>query len=932
MSSVSGFRSFTHNETNPFETSPRIWQYGTYFDGTVVLRIINRDPNKNSSTTELWIRPVLSLRIIYPNGTVSEIDIELEIPEFNWHPLIDDYIQDTINIYALHKGYLLVTYFNTSNPDDINTYEEWGRIIDWNGNLYDKVNFSKAYIENGIWYPMATGIVTNVDPEKGFLRIFGMNATYNEWQQYTIGNTFNLNKLSEGNIVLPQNGNYALISIVATVDEGYSLIIGNSTNSTDSNNNNPLEIRTAVYALTKGYHDKQFSAPKMIYQLPLDNVTITGIFTGTSSTGIGQICALIVTQNFANFSRNYYVKLDFLSSGSITEIVPLSISVPELPSNSTSGWLLNIIPHGGYLFFGYFLDANNQTNNICAYYFNEVANNFTIWDYGESVVLNRRGAFIILPNNTILISQIEGLNAWSFNTTDIPKFTDFDHGYSNFQVNYTSPSINANILTSTKNIMITYYEPVELSYGNISIYQIDNSGNHIIRQFFKGINSFCSISDDGLTVTVKVIKSTFSNPNSQFYVKVDINFVRNKAYKESLMGIYENIWKFNTSSSEETFAETVSGALRLTKEGTEYFENLNTAGKYQFFTDLSLELSEIIPVNNIKRLSLNGKFQVDTTVSPSRQILISLRIESSKEERSVASIVDDLNVMITYKNMTSIGLESTTKYLDENFGFKPNQKVWDQYKWRFLGVILVLAILVTFFLIAQKIESKGRNIAVLQLGLIIFDFVMDVLFVSKNGKIIEVLYIPSVVFLIVPIGINTVWAFYIISDENKSKTFLDWFTRHEKVASVFTVLSSADIETLSILHSNMAGLKFFQAPISIKGKNRIFWVSFLTIFVEDIPQLIIQIIYYHRIVTYDIIPLLALVSSCLSLLINIIGRLFQAINSCQPQTLECDSPQNQDGFDSFQQLQTSATERSFTLDKSLSNSIDVNEEEKDSEK
>ncbi|RHZ82399.1 hypothetical protein Glove_109g262 [Diversispora epigaea] len=849
---------------------------------------MHKKPNKAYSFEEVWIRPVLSLRIIYPNGTVSEIDKDLEIQEFNWHLTRGlAGIQDPVKIFSLQKGYLLVTYYNASNPDDINTYEEWGRIIDWNGVLYDEVFFGKAYIIDGIWYPSATGIVTNVDPEKGFIRIVGMNVTYIEWQQYMIGDSFNLKKLSEGNITIPQSGNSALFNIIPTVDEGYSLIMGNST--TDSSNNNTLEIRTAVYALTKGYNDKQFSAPKMIYQLSLDNITITNLFAGTSSTGIGQVCALIVSQNVANVSKTYYVRLNFLSTGSITEIVPLGLNVPELPSNSnSSGWVLDIIPYGGFAFSDRFYDANDQYN-VCMYYFNDFTNNFTLWDYGESEVLDKRGVFIILPNNTMLVSKLDDFNAWSFNITDIPKFTDLNDDYLNFQVNSTSPSIDAIISTSTKNITITYHEPVELSNGNISIYQIDNSGNNIIRQFFKGVNSFCSISDDGLTVTVNVIKCTF--------------IVRSKAYRESIMGIYDNIWKFNTSSSKETFADTVSGVLRLTVEGTEYYENLDTTRKDQFFADLHLELSKILPVN-IKRLSSNGKTQVDTTI-PSRQILISLNIESSKDERSVASIVGDLNDMIIYKNMTSVGLYPTTKYLDGDFGFKPKPNFWDEYRWKILGVILALAILVILFLIAKKMESKGRDLAILQLGLIIFDFIMDVLFVSKNGKVIEVLYIPS--------------------DENKSKTFLDWFSQHEKVASVFTVLSSADIETLSILYSNLAGFKFFQAPISTKGKNRIFWASFLTLFVEDIPQLIIQLLYHYSVVAYDIIPLLALVSSCLSLLINIIGRLFQAINSCRPRTLEHDSEPNLDGFDNFQQLQSPVTERNSTSERSISHSIDVKE-------
>ncbi|RHZ77774.1 hypothetical protein Glove_173g63 [Diversispora epigaea] len=849
-SSISGFVIFTHNETNPFKTTPRIWQYGKYFDGTVVIRIIN--PNITSLDNSFWIRPVLSLRIIHPNGTVSEIDKDLKIPEFNWHitKIPDSDYQDPISIYALQKGYLLVTYFNASNPDDINTYEEWGRIIDWNGNLYDEVYFGGAYIENGTWYPTATKIVSNVDPEKGFIRIAGRNVDYVEWQQYMINDTFNLRKTLEDSITLPQNGS-STFNVV-------------------------------------GYDDKEFSAPKMIYQLPLDNITISDLFCAISSTGIGQVCTFNVTHN----DVYYYVKLNFLSSGSITEIIPLSLRSGENTINTFTSVPLHTniksIPYGGYVFYKYFLDETNHINVNQVNYFNEYTKNSQSENFdesNESLVLGVRGIMLILPNNTMLVSQMEDLNSWSFLTTEIPKFTDLKNEYSNFQVNSTRPSINTAILTSTKNITLTYHEPVELSNGNIWIYQIDNSGNDIIRQYLKGVNSFCSISENGLTVTVNVIKSTFSDPNSQFYIKVDNNFARSKTYRESLTGIYGNIWKFNTHTSEEIFADTVYGVMRLTAEGTEYYENLNSTEKDQFFIDLHIDLSKIIPVN-IERLSSNGKTQVDNTISPSHQIFISLNIESSKEGRSVASIVIDLNDMIVYKNMTSVGLFPTTKYLDGDFGFKPKQNIWNKYMLKFSGVILVLAILVVLFLIAHSIDNKGRNIAVLQFGLIIFDFIMDVLFVSENSQVIKVLYIPSIVFLTVPIVFNTIWAFYVISDENKSKDFLNWFTRHEKVASLFTVLSSADIETLSILHSNIAGFEFFQAPISIKGKNRIFRASCLTIFVEDIPQVIIQILYQQSVVAYDIIPLFTLVSSCLSLLINIVGRLFQAINSCRPGTLD----------------------------------------------
>ncbi|CAG8568461.1 11679_t:CDS:2 [Diversispora eburnea] len=870
-SSVFGLGIFTHNETNSFPAPRRIWQHGEYIDGTVVLRMISGDLNK-TSTTGTWTRPLLSLRIIHPNGTVNEIDKDLGIQDFNWLifeiPGVDAN-QDPISVDALHRGYLIVRYFKASNTTDFTTYEECGRIIDWYGNLY----------RNDIWYTSNTAIITNVDPSKGFIRTAAENATYVEWQQYMIDDSFNLIKLSEGNITLPmEDGAFAIFNTVATVDEGYSIIMGNST-SKSANPDDPLEIQAAVYDLKIGYNETQFSAPKLLYQSHLPNITIYQMFCSISSTGVGQVCLLDVRQsitqnndtqsNVTSTSYNdYYVKLDFLISGSVTKITSLHI-LPELPSNTTTGWQVKSIPFGGYLFYGYFLDAKSRTYSY-GYYYNEIENKFYVWDFSEPTVLNLRGVLLILPNNTLLVSQRENNDTWSFLTTDIPNYSGFsDNGYSNALINSTSPKINAIISNPSKfmdtgSITISYYEPVELSDGYIWIYRIDNN---VTRQFVVGNNDkFCSISDNGLTVIVKVIESTFSYPNSQYYVKVDNNFVRSKKYGEPLMGIDDNIWKFNTYSSEETFASTASGIMRLTEEGTNHYYLLTSSEKSDFFSNLIIELSKILSID-YKRLSSNEKFQVDNTIKPNTQILINLRIQSSRTERSVKFIIEDLHNMIKHKSITAISLFPNTNYLDEAYGFKQQQNLWNEYWIRFMGVILSFGVLICLFALAWKkdIKKEGRNVAILQLGIIIFDFVMDTLFVTYNSTIVKELYIPS-------------WAFYIISEESKSEKFMQWSIRYGRVVSIFTVLSGADIEALSIIYSTLAGFEILNAPFSNKGKSRIFWCSWLNIFLEDIPQVIIQILYFRNVVSYDIIPILTLTSQCLNLLINVIGRLFQTIN------------------------------------------------------
>ena len=99
------------------------------------------------------------------------------------------------------------------------------------------------------------------------------------------------------------------------------------------------------------------------------------------------------------------------------------------------------------------------------------------------------------------------------------------------------------------------------------------------------------------------------------------------------------------------------------------------------------------------------------------------------------------------------------------------------------------------------------------------------------------------VFLTVPIALNTVLAFAIITKENTRLDFYTWFSEHGKVASIFTVLAGADIDALTILHSNLAGFAAFRAPFSNNAITKIFWGACAKIFLEDLPQVIIQVFY-----------------------------------------------------------------------------------------
>src|SRR5437868_13487891 len=99
--------------------------------------------------------------------------------------------------------------------------------------------------------------------------------------------------------------------------------------------------------------------------------------------------------------------------------------------------------------------------------------------------------------------------------------------------------------------------------------------------------------------------------------------------------------------------------------------------------------------------------------------------------------------------------------------------------------------------------------------------------------------------LVVILGVNLKRSFYIISKEESESEFRRWSYAHKKVKGkllfIFKVLASADIATLYILNSNLAGSSFFRIPFSYNAKSNIFSSVFLNIITGDIPQTIIQV-------------------------------------------------------------------------------------------
>ncbi|CAG8693719.1 5806_t:CDS:2, partial [Ambispora leptoticha] len=338
-------------------------------------------------------------------------------------------------------------------------------------------------------------------------------------------------------------------------------------------------------------------------------------------------------------------------------------------------------------------------------------------------------------------------------------------------------------------------------------------------------------------------------------------------------------WTFSFQHSEDTFAAAAPALLRLTDAGTAYFNGLSSSGKDEFFNELKRELILAIPIDE-SRISTSGKYQYDTS-TPTKQILISFEFASTRNltQRNTKSLIDDLNTLVTQRDYSPISFYSLTSYLDKDYGCQAKPNLWDKYKTKLLILFLALLLILVLFMMARIRNNEGNNWAIIQIALIILDFALDVAFILNNGRDVEWIYLPSLLFLLIPIVCNCIIAFSIFVHEHEhNKAFLKWSNLNVKFVPAFTVLAAADIEALNILGSRLAGLNAFSAPFSEKAMAWIFWASTFNMFIEDLPQLIIQVLYQRNTVSYDIIPLLTLITSALMLSINVLGRVYQIIH------------------------------------------------------
>ncbi|CAG8486411.1 17279_t:CDS:10 [Dentiscutata heterogama] len=916
--------NITHSEIsiqpNLTGVQPRVLGIFHYQDSSTTVVRIARE-NYDVGIIRCFERRLL-LRVIQANGSIIEINYDnlTEIQDINYCWV---YVNNSntltpkqpLNIYPLFEQYILVTYTHATNTSDNTTFTDRGMVLDWGGNIISMLEFGPSYLSPGTnWYPNDF-IVNNITPKKGFLRLSGIKVNNRssafEWRQYGyVGNgIFTL--LSNDTV---ENLDLATTSfqvmVFPTLNDGYAIVYANSTNSVAISDplSDLFNARAGIYAILLTYNQTRTSERIILYEISTPNISFTALYCFVDYVAIGHSCIVPVrriVQGTSTTNVTYYnistttvtaTRTTTLVSSSTTAVVgvptqfptqiptPINVSIPVtnttptimtsyirirfLSSGSvmTLNPLINIttsiqpmirtLPLGGYTFI--LRPADNQNIDFSFALFDEANKPSTSVYLRQPILANLYGAFDVTRDNTLLIAQNETTTSWSLLSINLPALSPLkDNGYGNLHVTTTYPQRNSTDVTLNTNVIsITFQEQISLTCD---------------------VNTKkCSTNNN--TVSLEAFPSTFNDPSGQYFIQMDNNFVKSAIYNEPLLGIEPNIWTFQTAKNV-SFKRSgdVQGKLLLTVAGSNQFKQLNDSGKYEFFTNLINELTVRIPIS-VGRLSTNGHTQLVNPWSDSEQILIPLFIKESSNNNEKLTIVarSDLDTLIKEKQFTGISTGAVTSLLDEKYGFQQLASLREFFEIHSTKIILYvvgLVLCLAIFIGARIKSPESDNFVILQLGIAIFKIVTITIFTFTDATTIQDLFIPSVVFLMLPIAVNLTLAFSILYSEHNEE-FILWFKYHGRIATTVALLSGSNIDLLLILKSRLMKFKLFDAPLSNRSLSIIFWGGCADVILGDIEQLIIQIFYIYYTIEYDAIALFTIIASGLSTLSNIISKLF----------------------------------------------------------
>merc|ERR1712228_67059 len=183
-----------------------------------------------------------------------------------------------------------------------------------------------------------------------------------------------------------------------------------------------------------------------------------------------------------------------------------------------------------------------------------------------------------------------------------------------------------------------------------------------------------------------------------------------------------------------------------------------------------------------------------------------------------------------------------------------------------------------------QIVDDGKWIALISFALHFYDFTSDINLCSeiwldndifaKGNEWILIAGIGSILFLVFPYVSNLYIAAHIENYVGTNESAKSWFRSYSKTFTMFVVLTGGCYPAVVLVSSNIFGMNVFSSGLTkfeLKKMSKI--RVFSTIFLENVPQILFQIIYTAAIGEVSNAVIFAFIASVLSVLSTVISFL-----------------------------------------------------------
>ncbi|CAG8631613.1 6354_t:CDS:10, partial [Ambispora leptoticha] len=816
-----------------------IWDTITYpTTGDVLTRLVKLIAPSSNTTNNTCVDSTMRFRLISAqNSSVTPI-------EFTFSDIQDiNFCYHWIRLFPLSGPYFMVSYFKQLNDSSSSpprtVYQERALVVDWSAKITAEIIFGNVTVNSINDVRSGFGAV-NINPDNGFIwSNFYEGSPTLSWAHFTSPIKKDIfGQISNGTGNIPVSWTNPSVKVFPTPDEGYGFLITGASTANDTS----LQWHSKVYFLTPEPNVLQISDQFIAYNYDQPATNMLPIDCTMGSDDMIFTCALEISS----------------TNGTSYELVSFSqIQQQENPNNQSlkiDTNVLNVHKLKQFSSGGIFVAATFKNNNsITGQIYKDGVYNFT-WDYDQVKYANPLVSGLF-PNNSVylLVSAGNDTNApasnytvvksWNLVTINLKGISEESApGFNNPNIKEANPGYNANILLGLGQISITFKNPVTLSTGNLSIYQVldRDSPYNALRQTYP-TKDYANLSSDNFRVTFPVLDSTFNHYHQTYRIVIDNNFARSVSFNSSLMGVSD--WIVNTVRSiNNSSSGSVNCIIRLTSHSTAQFKLLSSDLQNQFVTSLVKDLESIVPIPD-GRLYAPGKFQYDPDTDH-QNLLIAVTVKSptnNNDDMSVSSVISSLNTLIRNKWITAVSQNENTSKLDDAFGFeiKPNCLKDHEKVLLFIAGGLFLVALLSIF--TRYINPKGSSsYSLFKVVIYFFDCLMDFLFIFKHSEDISSLYIPSLICLFLPIAFNCFMSAFIQFREGiTNKKYKLWYRNNIVVASFFGVTSAMNVDVLTITYSQLLDINAFKAPCSPDMGKMIFYTNCVNLLIQDLAQFVI---------------------------------------------------------------------------------------------